>query len=77
MMSADWQVTSADDVAVMTSPRADVSKRRPGTWRCVEARDGALQRVAARGARELLHRIFWQHVSAHGSSNGGQVSTKG
>ena len=69
-------MTSVDDVAVMTSPRADVSRRRPGTWRCVEARDGALQRVAARGAHELLCRIFWQRVRAHGSSDGGQVSTR-
>ena len=53
MMSVDWWVTSADDVAVMTSPRADVSRRklaRAGTWkrmatsgsawRSLEARDG-------------------------------------
>ena len=26
MTSANWRVTSADDVAVMTSPRADVSR---------------------------------------------------
>ena len=35
----DVAVTSADDVSVMTSPRADVSKRnlaRDGTWRRVE-----------------------------------------
>ena len=38
MMSADWRVTSADDVAVMTSPRANVSKRnlaRDSAWRSV------------------------------------------
>ena len=35
-MSADWLVTSADDVAVMMSPRADISRRRPGAWRRVE-----------------------------------------
>ena len=64
MTSDDWRVTSADNMAVMTSPRADVSKRRLG----------ALRRVAA---RELLRRIFWQRVRAHGSSDGGQVSTRG
>ena len=55
---------SADDVAVMTSPRADISKRnlaRDSAWRLVgarngvEVRDGSWQRVEA---RELLHRIF-------------------
>ena len=38
MTSADWLMTSVDDVAVMTSPRADVSRRnlaRDGAWRCV------------------------------------------
>ena len=58
---------SADDVAVMTSPRADISKRnlaRDSVWRLVGARDGVEVRegswrcVEARGARELLHRIF-------------------
>ena len=43
MKSADWQVTSADDVAVMTSPRADVSKRNL-------ARDSAWRRVRVRGS---------------------------
>ena len=45
MMSADdVAVTSADDVAVMTSPRADITR---GTWRvtarggCVTTRGGA------------------------------------
>ena len=64
MTLADWRVTSADDVTVMMSPRVDVSKRRLS----------ALRRVAA---RELLRRIFWQRVRAHGSSDGGQVSTRG
>ena len=48
MMSADWLVTSAGDVAVMMSSRADVSKRnlaRDGVWRLVTARDGSWQRV--------------------------------
>ena len=47
-MSADWLVTSAGDVAVMMSSRADVSKRnlaRDGVWRLVTARDGSWQRV--------------------------------
>ena len=38
MTSVDWLVTSVDDVAVMTSLRADVSKRnlaRDGVWRRV------------------------------------------
>ena len=64
MMSTDWRVISVDDMAVMMSPRADVSKRRLS----------ALRRVAP---RELLRRIFWQRVRAHGSSDGGQVSTRG
>ena len=60
----DVSVMSADDVSVMMSPRADVSKRRLS----------ALRRVAP---RELLRRIFWRRVRAHGSSDGGQVSTRG
>ena len=35
------QVTSVDDMAVMTSPGADVSRRRLGTCRRVEKSDGA------------------------------------
>ena len=35
MMSADWRVTSVDDVAMMMPPRADVNRRRPGAWRRV------------------------------------------
>ena len=41
-------MTSADDVAVMTSPRADVSKRnlaRDSAWMRVGARDGAWRHV--------------------------------
>ena len=70
-------MTSADDMAVMTSPRVDISRRnleRDGAWRRVEARDGvdgSWRRVAARGAREFLRRIFWWHVRARGSSNYG------
>ena len=48
MMSADWRVTSADDMAVMTSPRADVNKRnlaRGGAWRHVKDPGGAWRRV--------------------------------
>ena len=35
-----WQMTSADDVLVMTSPRVDVSKRnlaRGGAWQMKSA----------------------------------------
>ena len=38
MTSADWLVMSADDVAVMTSPRANISRRnlaRDDAWRHV------------------------------------------
>ena len=55
---------SADDVAVMTSPRADISKRnlaRDSAWRLVGARDGVEVREGSWRrveARELLHRIF-------------------
>ena len=60
-------MTSADEVAVMTSPRADISKRnlaRDSAWRLVgardgvEAREGSWRHVEAPGTRELLHRIF-------------------
>ena len=64
MTSVDWRVTSADDVAMMTSPKADVSKRnlaltaRGGAWGRVKVREGSWRRVEARGAREILRRIF-------------------
>ena len=80
MTSDDWRVTSADNMAVMTSPRADVSKSnlvRHDAWRRVGARDGSWRCVEARGARELLRKIFWQRVRACGSSDDGQVSTIG
>ena len=51
-------MTSADDVAVMTSPRADVSKRnlaRDSAWMRVEARDGEWRRVKDPGGA-------WRHV---------------
>ena len=60
-------MTSADDVAVMTSPRADVSRRRPGVWsawRRVMVRDGAWRHVGVCGVREFLRRIFWRRVGA-------------
>ena len=31
-----WTMMSAGDVAVMTSPRADVNWCRSGMWRCVK-----------------------------------------
>ena len=40
MMSADWRVTLADDVAMMMLPRADVNRRRPGAWRRVTEPEG-------------------------------------
>ena len=57
----DVAVTSANDVAMMTSLGLTSAR---GPWR-----------VEARGAREILCRIFWRRVRAHGSSNDGQVST--
>ena len=52
-LSTSWStMTSANDVAVMTSPRADVSKRnlaRDSAWMRVGARDGAWRRVADPG----------------------------
>ena len=48
MMSADWRVTSVDDVVVMTSPRANVSRRNlvhDGMWRRVMDPGGAWRRV--------------------------------
>ena len=67
MMSVDWWVTSADDVAVMTSPRADVSKRnlaRDNAWMRVGARDGAWRRVKDPGGT-------WRRVSSCTESSGG------
>ena len=45
MMSADWRVTSIDDMAVITSPRANVSRRKPGARKRVPSRT-----VTRRGA---------------------------
>ena len=53
MMLVDWLVTSADDVAVMMSPRVDVSKRNlvsDSAWRCLEARDGTCRCVTDPGS---------------------------
>ena len=61
MMSADWLVTSADDVAVMTSPRVDVSRWTPSACRRVGKSNGMCRSVTA---RELLHRIFWRRVES-------------
>ena len=70
MTLADWWVTSADDVAGMTSPRADVSKRN---WH-VEAHDGAWRRLKDPGSAwwrvERLSSCaessscMWGHVAA-------------
>ena len=49
---------------------------RGGAWRILAVRGGAWRILAVRGARELLRRIFWQRLRAHGSSNDGQVSTR-
>ena len=48
MTSANWRVTSADDVAVMTSPRADVSRWTPGVCRHVGKSDKAWRRMTVR-----------------------------
>ena len=50
MTSADWWVTSADDVAVMMSPRADINRRklvRAGAWNCVAGSGGAWRSLEA------------------------------
>ena len=49
MTSANWRVTSADDVAAMMSPRADVSRRKLGACRCVMACGGEWRRVTEPG----------------------------
>ena len=57
-------MTSANDVAVMTSPRDDINSEdlaRAGVWKS----------LTARGALELLRRIFWWRVTERGSSNDG------
>ena len=61
MTSADWRVTLADDVAVMTSPRVDVSRWTPSACRRVGKSNGMCRSVTA---RELLHRIFWRRVES-------------
>ena len=73
MTSADWRVTSADDVAVMTSPRADVSRRklaRESAWQHVEARDGAWRRMTTRGVYDRPYRNFERHVGVRAVSDG-------
>ena len=40
-----WTMMLANDVAVMTSPRADVSKCKSGTCKRVEAREEGCQHV--------------------------------
>ena len=77
---------SAGDVAVMMSPRADISRCRSGTckrvkkdvgtWKRMEAHAEGFQRMEARGTRELWCRIFRWRVIAHVSSDGGQISTR-
>ena len=69
---------SAGDVAVMTSPRVDVSWRRSGTWRRVYTREESSRRVEVReevrrcveagGVREGCRRIFGWRVRAREGS---------
>ena len=47
--SADWRVTSVDDMVVMTSPRADVSKWTSSMFKRVGKSDGAWRYVTTRG----------------------------
>ena len=78
MTSADWWVTSVDDVAVMTSPRADISRRklaRGGAWRRVEARGGAWRRMTERGTRDQPYRNFERRVGAHAVFEGVEAFT--
>ena len=61
MTSADWRVMSADDVEVMASLRADVSRWTLGTCRRVGKSDGAWRRVS------FCAESFggtWRHVGA-------------
>ena len=77
---------SAGDVAVMTSPKADVNKCRSGAckqvrkdvgaWKHVEARAEGFRRVEACGTRELWRRIVKWRVTVRVSSDGGQVSIR-
>ena len=72
---------SSGDVAVMTSPRADVSRCRSGackrvkkdvgTWKRMEAHAEGFQRMEARGTRELWRKIVRWHVTTHVNSDGG------
>ena len=78
MMSVDWWVTSADDVAVMTSPRADVSRRklaRGSAWRRVEVRGGAWRRMTERGTRDQPYRNFERRVGARAVFEGVEAFT--
>ena len=57
----------------MTSPRADVSKRklaRDGAWRIMTAHGGAWRSLEARGARDQPYRNFERRVGAHAVSDG-------
>ena len=67
---------SASDVAVMTSPRADVNKCKSGACRRVKNDVSAWKRVEVRGTRELWRRIVRWRLTAHVSSDGGQVSMR-
>ena len=74
MTSANWWVTSADDVVVMTSPKADVSRRKPGACRRMTDLGGAWRRMTEpRGAWRRMERVsfctesfgdVWRHVGA-------------
>uniref|UniRef100_A0A7N2LM10 Copine C-terminal domain-containing protein n=1 Tax=Quercus lobata TaxID=97700 RepID=A0A7N2LM10_QUELO len=57
---------SVNDVAEMTSPRADINRCRFGVW----------IRQLARGAHEIWRRIVRWRMTVCVSSDGGQVSTR-
>ena len=72
----------AGDVAVMTSPKADVSRCRSSTWKRVKNTVGMWKHVEARGkrpsmrgTRELEPRIFRWCVRARSVFDGFEAST--
>ena len=74
------RVTSADDVAVMTLPRADVSRWRPGTCRrvervrfCAKSFGGAWWRVEA----PMMVRFPWEGRSSEDDLSGTCKNTIG
>ena len=64
MTPADRRVTSADDVAVMTSPRADVSRWTPGMCKRVTTRGNAWQRVGRVSFCAESFSDAWRRVGA-------------